>query len=245
MLPVEWKNGWPHILEGNAAVGRQYPVPMAAVTKKVNNPFNGNLVYIDRFESATLNPRWMMMRNMHTAWYKTGKGLELQVQPQTVGGRSNPSYLAFRFQHHYGIAETSLRFTASDSSEKAGLLLFQNETHFYYLCQSFKDGRQVVQLLKSTTDSLKMETVSEVSINDPKGALQLSIEANGDKYNFSYSLDGKTKQSIAAGIDARYLSTKIAGGFVGCTVGPYGTSMGKPSTSKAFFASFTYRGNEK
>ncbi|MEI9942978.1 MAG: hypothetical protein WDN26_02045 [Chitinophagaceae bacterium] len=45
MLPVEWKDGWPHMLEGNELVKYHYTVPMPAVTKQVNNKFSGNVFF--------------------------------------------------------------------------------------------------------------------------------------------------------------------------------------------------------
>jgi alpha-N-arabinofuranosidase len=45
-------------------------------------------------------------------------------------------------------------------------------------------------------------------------------------------------------IDIRGLSTEIAGGFVGCTVGMYAVTTGvdRGDCDRAYFKSFTYRG---
>jgi len=40
------------------------------------------------------------------------------------------------------------------------------------------------------------------------------------------------------------LSTAIAGGFVGCTLGPYATSLGRSSATVAHFSWFEYEGKD-
>jgi len=46
------------------------------------------------------------------------------------------------------------------------------------------------------------------------------------------------------GVDGKFLSTSVAGGFVGSVFGMYATSLGKPSTSKAYFNWIEYKGND-
>lgn len=46
-------------------------------------------------------------------------------------------------------------------------------------------------------------------------------------------------------LDAKFLSTKEAGGFVGCTYGMYTTSLGRPSKNNARFNWFEYAGNDE
>ena len=40
-------------------------------------------------------------------------------------------------------------------------------------------------------------------------------------FRFGYAVDGREMRTLAANIDASYLSTAVAGGFTGTTVGPY------------------------
>jgi alpha-N-arabinofuranosidase len=44
--------------------------------------------------------------------------------------------------------------------------------------------------------------------------------------------------------DAKFLSTKEAGGFVGCMYAMYATSSGKPSENAALFQWFENRNND-
>ena len=53
---------------------------------------------------------------------------------------------------------------------------------------------------------------------------------------------GKLVKPIATGIDISALSTEVAGGFVGCTLGMYATDEeDREDPVKAVFKLFTYR----
>src|SRR5689334_24237637 len=77
-----------------------------------------------------------------------GAKLVIDLRPETVSGSGNPSFVGFRQPHLKGYAATCLQFGANASNEKAGLIIFQNEHHYYYLCKSVADGKPVVQLFK-------------------------------------------------------------------------------------------------
>ncbi|MCR6657720.1 MAG: hypothetical protein NVV63_18360 [Opitutus sp.] len=49
--------------------------------------------------------------------------------------------------------------------------------------------------------------------------MQFRVDAKGPVCGFSYSTDGKTWETLVAETDAKLLTTDVAGGFVGATVG--------------------------
>jgi xylan 1,4-beta-xylosidase len=75
--------------------------------------------------------------------------------------------------------------------------------------------------------------------------LLLKIEANGDKYNFYYAVKKDKWILLKAGLDGKFLSTKGAGGFVGCLYAIYATSDGKPSDGTAHFNWFECRSDDE
>ena len=85
--------------------------------------------------------------------------------------------------------------------------------------------------------------VASADLPETTTTIQLKIESNVNIYNFSYAI-GNDWKILAENIDGKYLSTKVAGGFVGVTIGMYTSSNGKGSTNKAYFDSFTYIGND-
>lgn len=252
MAPVSWENDWPTINPGNAEVQYHYPLPLPKEKSKTPNIFSGNLVFRDDFNDKSLANTWMFLRTVMEPWYSTKekKGfLSLNVRPQAAGGLDNPSFVAHRQQHLQCIATTSMLFTPAAENEKAGLVIFQNENHFYYLCQSLEENKSVIQLYKSSAsiaDSNKMELIVSKEISKPVDKpVFLEIKAQKNTYSFSYSTDNKVWQVLKDGVDAKFLSTKVAGGFVGCTFGLYATSLGGPTTTKAMYDWFEYRGDDE
>lgn len=241
MAPVKWKEGWPVITEGQETVRYAYPLPSPSA--KLSTAFSGNFTYRNDFTSATLDNRFQFLRTVTEPWYSTTerKGwLCLKLRSETVSGNGNPSFVGFRQSHQQCMASTTLSFSPAAENEKAGLVLFQNEHHFYYLCRSVENNKPVVQLYQSTSGE-DMQLLASQPLSANTTAVSLRIEPRGAVIDFSYSI-GNRWNSLKKDVDAKFLSTKVAGGFVGCTFGLYATSMGKESRTKACFDSFTYKG---
>ena len=243
LTPVEWKDGWPIINPGFKEVQYHYPFP--SQTKKYIPKYTSDFLFRDNFKNNKLAPEWEFLRTPKSNWYSLSKqdGLSMQLLQQTCSGKSNPAFLGHRQQHLKGYASTSLNFSATSSNEKAGMLIFQNEDHFYFLCKSVEDNKPVVQLYRSVADSIgKLELVASQKISSDQ-KLNLKIEANGNTYSFYFSENGKW-QLLKQNLDAKFLSTKIAGGFVGSMYALYATSNGKVSEAKVNFSWFECKGND-
>jgi xylan 1,4-beta-xylosidase len=74
--------------------------------------------------------------------------------------------------------------------------------------------------------------------------LNLKIEAHGATYSFYYGYNPGNWILLKANVDAKFLSTKVAGGFVGCMYALYATSLGEPSENIAYFDWFEYQGED-
>ena len=247
LAPVRWENEWPVITKGTETIKYFYPSPGIASNKKEDNLFSGNFVYRNDFSDPVLDNRFIFLRTVTDKWYNTSerKGfLSLQLRPETVGGTGNPSLVAHRQQHNKCTATTSLQFDPKSENEKAGLIIFQSEHHFYYLCRSLADGKDVVQVYKSTNND-QVELLIQKALPSSTKNLFLRIEACGAIYKALYSVDGKTWETLKDDLDGHFLSTKVAGGFVGCVFGMYATSSGMESTSKAYFDWFEYKGDDE
>lgn len=70
-----------------------------------------------------------------------------------------------------------------------------------------------------------------------KGSVKLRIRSNGEMYFFDYSLDGKKFHELAS-MNCSLMSTEVAGGFTGVTLGMF--AEGKPRSGYADFAYFHY-----
>lgn len=252
LAPVRWKNGWPVITSGEETVHYRYELPVpSTATSKVR--YSGNFTVRYNFDSEPLHSHWVFLRTPHEKWYdlKTRKGyVALKLRPETCAGRMNPSFLGHRQQHLRGSASTSMLCAPAAENEKAGITIFQNETHFYFLCKSVTDHEPVVQLFRSVpardVDN-RMELLAEQRLTkeERKQSLRLTIEAHGNTYAFLYGVGGKHLRVLKDSVDATFLSTKIAGGFVGCIYALYATSLGEATNTRAYFDWFEYTGNDE
>ena len=253
LAPVAWRDGWPIINPDFEKVQYHYPLPIKLKAANGAMPHGGNIKVRDGFSSAKLDFHWELLRTPREKWYNLSerKGfLAMKVRPETCSDPVNPSFVGRRQQHLVGSASVRLEFAPAAENEKAGILVFQNENHFYYICKSLTNGLPVVQLYKSTTDN-KSGSQMELLVSrelEPgvksKGVL-FKVEAQGNAYSFSFAIEKDKWIVLSENVDATFLSTRIAKGFVGCMYALYATSIGKSSESTAYFDWFESAGNDE
>jgi len=249
MAPVEWKDDWPVINPNFETV--QYSYPIKAIEKKSADKFSGNYFFRDDFNKTVLNSRYSFLRTVRTEWYdlKSKPGyLSIDLQPQTCSGKENPAMVCFRQPHLKGYAAAAMNFSAINENQKAGLMIFQSENNFYFLCQSAENGKPVVQLLKGSGDKMKfspLEIIASQNIATKNGALlYLKIMADGANYSFYYATQENKWQLLKDKVDGKFLSTKVAGGFVGSMYVMYATSNGMATTNKAYYNWFECKSDD-
>ncbi len=248
MAPVHWKDEWPIILSGNETVPDKVTIPGASAKNPL--PFSSDFQFRDNFKNTALNNRYQFLRTVREPWYHINSiagTLTIQLKPATIAEKVNPAFIGYRQSHQRGYASTALTFTPANSNEKAGLLVFQNENHYFYLCQSVDNNQPVLQLYKGPgknggepllLSTLKIQTNGQLP-------LQLKIQTNGNAYSFYYAEKGSNSwRTFKEGIDGTFLSTHNAGGFVGCMYAMYATSNGAPTTNSAVFSYFESKGND-
>jgi alpha-N-arabinofuranosidase len=245
IAPIEWKNDWPHFDLGGEEVKYAYEVNYKEKPQKGALPQSGNFEYTLDLKKG-LDPSLLFLRTVDSASFSISKklGLVLKLKPETIAEYGNPSFVGKRQQHLYSRVETTMQFSAESESEKAGLVAFQNEEHFYFLAVSQNDGQNVVQLFKSNPDDGEMEELVAVPLKRQNDEIKLSIESKGATYGFHYSVNGKDWQLVKENVDAKFLSTKEAGGFIGCLYGMYATSSGEQTDNSASFEYLKYSGND-
>ena len=253
LAPVKWINTWPVINPDHREMQYHYPLPVAPYQESGAIPLSGNFELRDDFQSDRLSGNWAFLRTPHERWYSLDerKGfLALRLRPETCSGKGNPSFLGHRQQHAIGSVSVSIDFSPRAENEKAGLLVFQNEHRYYYVCKSLEGNESLVQFYKSVDGNAvgdTMELLASQPIGQRAGGeeLSLKIEAHGNTYAFRYAVDNNEWRLLKENVDAKYLSTKDAGGFVGCMYALYATSLGKPSEATAYYDWFEYVGSDE
>ncbi len=244
MAPVNWEDDWPVIDLKGSEVKYQYPIK--AKRDNLLQQYNSNFRFVDKFQSKQLNNRFVFLRPPTEKWYQLGKkGLTIKLQPQTCSEKLNPSFIGFRQSQLKGTAMTGFHFSAKNENEKAGLLVFQNEIHYYFLAKSIENGKPVIQLFKGNEGSgaMKMQLLFS-SILEKGRYVYFKVEADNGLYRFFYSIDRRIWKQLGNDLDGAYLSTHVAGGFVGVMYAMYATSNGKQTTNTATFNFFEITNND-
>ena len=249
MAPVAWENGWPIINPGFKEVQYSYPAPVMKknqFTSKINEFATGQLFH-DHFDQKVLNNRYVFLRTPQKTWYnfENKKGyLTLELQPETCSELKNIAMIADRQNHLNGYVSTRMRFQTQASNEKAGLLVFQNENHYYFVCKSADNGLPVVQLYKgpgNKNDTLGPQLLTSIPLRKNNAGIIFKVEVDEKGYSFYYSIKKDKWLLLRSSLDRSFLSTETAGGFVGCVYGLYATSNGIPSVNRAMFDWFEHQ----
>ncbi len=242
LAPVEWKDEWPIINPNNKLLPYSFTKNIKEVKQKGALPQSGNFDYTLTFDRK-LDPSLLFLRTKDESSFSLSKqkGLTLKLKPETIMEMGNPSFIGKRQQHLNSTTDVSLTFDATSENEKAGLVIFQDEKHFYYLCKSKVGSQHMIQLFKSTETST-MELLAQTPISAK--SVKLRIQSEGDIYSFHYAIKGNKFNVLISEVDGKFLSTKTAGGFIGCIYGMYATSSGHPSKNSASYKFLRYAGND-
>lgn len=245
IAPVEWKDEWPIINPNSKEVQYSYTANFKEIKQTNALPQSGNFTYTLGFEKQ-LDPALTFLRSVDSSSFSLNKtaGLTMKLKPETLMDFGVPSFIGKRQQHLFCSTETELNFTANNDNEKAGLAIFQNENHFYFLSKSIENGKQVLQLYKSKADGKTMDIIATTTLAANIKKVQLRIDAVGEFYNFSYATEANKWLVLKDKVDGKFLSTHDAGGFIGCFFGLYATGSGQISSNTASFKYLKYSGND-
>jgi alpha-N-arabinofuranosidase len=219
LLPVEWRDGWPVILDAGRAIPHVAPGPKF-MRGGAQAPLSGNFTWRDEFDREQLDSAWLQLRTPRRAWFdlrRTPGALTLEPQRTRLDERGNPSFLGRRQQHL--AFDASARMTPPLTAEtEAGLAAFQNEQHWFFLgVRRVGADAQVFLEKKQGERSAAIATAMIKSTGD----VRLRISGEQRSYSFFYAAGDGAWMSIKEGEDGSILSTDVAGGFVGATIGPY------------------------
>ena len=220
LLPVTWQEGWPVILQ------RDTEIPYVATAPKLPNahpnvpPLSGNFTWRDEFDQPALDGAWIQLRAPKRQWFDlSAERGRLRIAPggERLDSKGNPAYLARRQQHLTFEASTALRLP-EQPGVAAGIAAFQGDDHWYFLgARRAADGLRIFLEKKS---GATVEQIASASIEQPAGTdLKLKITGRGRDYSFYYDVAGW--RPLLENADGSILSTEVAGGFVGTTLGPH------------------------
>lgn len=224
IMPVKWtEDGWPYMTRE----GETVPLQLArkGYLRGDDSTF-GNFARTDNFTDSILGHEWLTLRGSATDYYslKTNPGhLTLKCADVKSTEKAVLPYVGRRIQHHKYNAGTRLTFVPEHEKQCAGMLLFKDEVHQYFLGKDRKGDSQRIVLRRITENGTEELAGKELAADNK--SLDLRIESKGMKLDFKYSTDkGETWQTIGEDLDAGFMSTAKAGGFTGTTVGLYASN---------------------
>lgn len=226
ILPVDWSGMFPVFENGLVPFEAKLKVPVGVENKTGKDGYfpNGNFTFTENFTSPQLDYRWIGLRGPREDFASVLKDGGLQIVPFAVNmNEVKPTSTLFHRQQHTNFSfTTTMVYTPKTEQDLAGIACVQSED-FHYIFGVTKQGKDYYLVLERTEKG-KSAALASTKI-DVKNPLQLQVKAVGDNYDFSYSTDGTNFVQLGNTVSGDILSTNIAGGFTGCLLGLYATSV--------------------
>jgi len=231
ILPVDWSGEFPVFENGLVPIEPKLKMPKGVENKTGKDGFfpNGNFTFTDNFTTEKLDYRWIGLRGPRENFISvTKKGLQITPFATNIKEVKPTSTLFLRQQHNNFSYAVTLDYKPGSEKDLAGITALQSE-NFNYVFGITKKGSDYYILLERNEKQRRRDAALESKIMgsakiDLKSPVRLKVEAKGDNYEFSYSLDGTTFQTLGGTVSGDILSTNVAGGFTGCLIGLYATS---------------------
>lgn len=215
LAPVTWENGWP-VINGNQPVAERMTVRLPDVPAQPQSAPGHE-------DFSVIGPAWMHIQHPIAENYAVRDGV-LTLTGNGDGfdwGGWHPTALLRRQE------SAECRFgtrVALQGDGEAGLAIYQSHNgHIEFFVRREKGRSQAV--VRVRLHSILHE---QAAVSLPKAEARLEVQAHGEHYDFL--LNGRE----IARVDTKLVSTEMAGGFTGVTVGPY-CRLGK-----AAFQGFDY-----
>jgi xylan 1,4-beta-xylosidase len=227
LLPVTWVDGWPVIHPEDQRIPFTHRRPDLPADPAPEIPTTGNFTVRDDFEGPELAPYWLRIRTPREQWYdfQAAPGsITLRARSEHIGRLAQPSYIGRRQQHMTATATTAMRYAPAREGDRAGIVAFQNDDFYYLMSVTLEAGRRVIQLHQAAGDAqgANPTLLASQPLRGRAGApLYLRIEADRDRYDFSFGYTPDEWVPLHTGADGKNLSTRRATGFVGVTFGLY------------------------
>lgn len=231
LMRVYWLDDWPVITRGDELIPYVAARPELPAQSAPAIPLTGNFTLREEFDGP-LPDYWVMMRTPpKETWYDLTSvpgAVTIEARPVSLGGFAQPSYLGRRQQHTHATATAAMRYRLRNPGDRAGLAVLQNDEYYYFFGAQRVGGDAHLVLARRAGPGDPVDGLiirSEPLPADPASLIELRIDARAAKYGFGYRLAGGDWQWFANDQDGTMLSTEVAQGFVGATLGMYSYAL--------------------
>ncbi len=252
LAKVEWENDWPVVNPGVGMLTEEVEIGLSPWMPEGGSAVSGERIY-DFAGMEKLGPEFLTLRNPGEDMFRLekGEGLALSFRDITLKEKDSPSYVAVRQQDHRFEACALMRTGNLTEGRRAGIALMQSDA-FHLRAELFREGEKLgaeVILCRKGEDQaisrVELSGTGDACLNLEKAELVLRVEGLQASVELLTAREGseeRTERSVLCGsVDIRALSTEVAGGFVGCTVGMYAAARPERRDQAAVFERFSYR----
>ena len=229
LAKVVWEEGWPVINPGIGKLEDDVELPFEEHPFAAENEWSDQLhFYTDKLDQRLVG---IEKRNEEIYSLTERPGfLRLYTRPERAEEMCYPSFLGLRQKDYSFKVNAGVDFKPVNENECGGIVLFQNHANHLTLEIVLKNGKRVLQVRKTVKGE---ETVS-ASVEVNAEVVTIELQAKAQKASV-YLVENGKHTLLEADIDLLPYTTEEAGGFVGCTVGMYTSSNGKPSDNHCDF----------
>lgn len=222
ILPVDWSGTYPVFQNGLVPMKPIIKMPKGVKNQTGQKEFfpNGNFTFSDHLNNK-LDNRWIAMRGGRENFINVTKnGVKINSFATNIKAKAPISALFHRQQHASFEATVSLDFKPKSQKDLAGITCYQNEKFNYVFGLTKKDKDFYLVLERTEKGNSKLISSEKISLSKN---IKLQVVAEGDDYQFNYSLDGNNFINLGGHVSGDILSTDVAGGFTGSLIGLYST----------------------
>lgn len=164
--------------------------------------------------------------------------LVLVPSTQPLQGRGTPTFVARRQQHLRFRATCRLRVEALTGDEQAGVAAFLHQDRFVTLALGVDaGGASEVRAVAHTATSTRVLA----RIPAPAGAVTLVVTGDAASYTLAVEAERGQAPTVLGVVDRAFLSTEVAGGFVGVHLGVFADGATGPTPARALVEAFVYQ----
>ncbi len=227
---VIWENDWPVVNPGLGMLSAALKIDLPEWIPDSQPNVNRRYLF---HEMDSFGPEFLFLRNPKPEHYEfTEEGLFLTCTEDLISGNGAPTYAAIRQDTHCFEASCMIKAEGLYDGACAGIALIQNEDYQIRFEYSGVNGNVILRKggeeEKIATKLLAQEYQT------------LIINVIGTSASF-FMIEDRKRVPLIQNVDISSLSTEVAGGFVGCTVGIYAQDSEKREVPvKALFKGFTY-----
>ena len=244
LAKVIWENDWPVVNPGVGILTDEVEIDLPEWLPENDDTFDtsancvpgSNRTY--RFASMKkLGDEFMVLRNSEKEIVRLDEeGCKLAFRSVTLKDQDRPGYVCIRQQHHSFETEVVLATDNLTDGRRAGMAYVQSNTyHLRTEVSNIGSGKVNCQVILCQNGEDQIIGNADVSAD---GEISLLFTVTGLTCAMYAVADGR-QTALAENIDVRNLSTEVAGGFVGCTVGMYAVAK-EDYCGEATFRSLRY-----